>query len=49
MGPATDKHQALTHRLKLYVGAVIEQGVKRRTYKERSAMCKNLYYDRIKR
>ena len=26
MGPATDKHQAPTHRLKLYVRAVIEQG-----------------------
>ena len=24
MGPATDKHQAPTHRLKLYVRAVIE-------------------------
>ena len=24
MGPATDKHQAPNHRLRLYVGAVIE-------------------------
>ena len=27
MGPATDKHQAPTHRLKLYVRAVIEAQV----------------------
>ena len=26
MGPATDKHQAPTHRLKLYIRAVIESG-----------------------